>query len=365
MSKKLVKKLIIGAYEKQIQLKLLEKYKKKGELIKILNSNTKRSKTLVEIFKSDINIPQTAASETSKTTNDEAKKQVNYSVSDDEFLKKYNQMPKGGPKYSIAVKRAHHLTNFLSEYLINAFQSGHFTMPEISEHLNKKRLDSNGFVIDKYSFEISNIELPTDLTRLKIYWLNSGNEKIDLEIEKYLTNSLKNQIRSTLTEQRIMNYVPEVEFIRDNTKVLMNQLDEYLLKIKLDHNENDDSLSDESSNIDKTKKTDVSIKKVDNLYGVNFTRLVESIKKNSDHVPWSNEKEQEKENDSTELTTKIDEANLIEAAVAKTNEFEVNLKAFQINQRLKRQRLNKTAILKLETMKYHESLLYNNNNDKL
>jgi len=35
--------------------------------------------------------------------------------SDEEFLKRYSQMGKGGPKHSIAVSRAHHLTNFLSE----------------------------------------------------------------------------------------------------------------------------------------------------------------------------------------------------------------------------------------------------------
>jgi len=311
-----------------------EKTKKKGELIKILNAHSKRSYKLVEILNESDSLNSR-----------------NNRVTDDEFLKKYNQMPKGGPTHSIAVNRAHHLTNFLNEYLINAFQSGHFQVPEF--HDSNQTLDSNGYFKDKYSFEISNVQLPTDLTKLKIYWLASGVEEIDLEIEKYLDKSLKSQIRSTLTNQRVMNYVPEVEFIRDNTKVLMDKLDEFLLKIKLEQNFDEQSTTEEPNAAAATKKKEEPTPKMNNLFGVDFNRLVDTIKKNSDYTPWS-----ENEQQSVELTTTTQTNDL--KPIDKTTQFAVNLKAFQINQRMKRQHLNKTTILKLDTIAYHESLQNNN-----
>ena len=75
MSNKLVKKLIIGAYERQLFSKTLDKNKKKGELVKILNSNKKRSNTLVEIFKSNVNVSSPnkteAAADEQTSTNEE------------------------------------------------------------------------------------------------------------------------------------------------------------------------------------------------------------------------------------------------------------------------------------------------------
>lgn len=350
MSIRLGRKLLIDSYKKQLTNELREKNKKKGVLIKILNSNEKRSKTLVQILK-ETDQPTSSSSSSSGTT-------------DDEFLKKYNQMPKGGPKHSIAVARAHHLTNFLSEYLINAFQSGHFNVPDFDKH-EQTLNDSNGFLKGKYSFEISNVELRADLTRLKIYWLASGNESLDLKIEAFLDKTLKKQIRSTLVDQRVMNYVPEVEFIRDNTKVLLDKLDEYLLKIKLEHNESSEapSSSSESTSNESFEKMNIktSEKKVDNLFGVNFNRLVETIKKNSDYVPWSNETPQTTSDLDVNKPNELVALNK-ESSLKDKIKFEDKLRAFQINQRIKRERLSKSAILKMDTLEFYESLNKNSNN---
>jgi len=244
--------------------------------------------------------------------------------------------------------------------LVNAFQSGHFMLPDLPDDLELNK-DSNGFVKDKFLFEISGVELPADLSRLKIYWLASANENINTEIEKYLDKSLKNQIRSILTNERVMSYVPEVDFIRDNSKMLLDKLDEYLLKVKLDQNYEQEKETDQP-----TKKPDSAMKtqpktvnKVDNLFGVDFKRLVESIKKNADYEPWTEDK-----NSSASSAVQLanEPKSLITASVANDSQldlkanFEMNLKAFQINQRMKRQRLNKSAILKLETLEYHASL---------
>ena len=241
---------------------------------------------------------------------------------------------------------------------MNAFQSGHFMLPDLPDDLELNK-DSNGFVKDKFSFEISGVELPADLSRLKIYWLASANEKINTEIEKYLEKSLKNQIRSILTNERVMSYVPEVDFIRDNSKMLLDKLDEYLLKVKLDQNyEQKETDQPTKNNTDSAMKTQPkTVNKVDNLFGVDFKRLVESIKKNADYEPWT----EDKNSSSSPVQLANEPKSLITASAAndpqvdKAN-FEMNLKAFQINQRMKRQRLNKSAILKLETLEYHASL---------
>ena len=41
-----------------------------------------------------------------------------------------------------------------------------------------------------------------------------------------------------------MNYVPSIEFVRDNSKMLADKLDEYLMKIKI---ENDETTKENSS----------------------------------------------------------------------------------------------------------------------
>lgn len=59
-----------------------------------------------------------------------------------------------------------------------------------------------------------------------------------MAIEKSLETRLKSEIRSNLTNQRIMNYVPVVEFVRDDTKVVTDELNEFLMKIKIENEAN-------------------------------------------------------------------------------------------------------------------------------
>ena len=81
-------------------------------------------------------------------------------------------------------------------------------------------------------FAITNVELLADLTKLKIFWSSSGDEELDQVIESQLEGRLKSQVRSHLTSQRVMNYVPVVVFVRDKGRVLSEQLDEFLMKVK-------------------------------------------------------------------------------------------------------------------------------------
>ena len=352
-SGKFIKNIVVDAWKKKIQLTMSEKNRKKGVLIKVMKSNYKRSNTLVEILKESDQLNSATrfgdasrpAASTAKSTNDSTNSSTSFGLSDEEFLKKYNQMPKGGPKHSIAAKRAHHLTNFLSDYLINAFQSGYFNVPDIAQICSQTdTTDSNGFVKDAYSFEITNIELPTDLGKLKIYWANSGVEAVDVEIEKILNKTLRNQIRSTLTNERIMSYVPVVEFVRDNRKILMRQLDEQLMKIKI---ENDQQAEVAAENEIEPVEPPVEDKNlnVDNLYGISFNHLMESIKKDGEHKPWSSD-------DKVEPNSALV---LAEENKASADKFESNLKAFKINQRMKYKRMDKSVLLKLDTLAYHMS----------
>lgn len=107
-----VRKLVVDAIKIKTRFQQLEKTRKKGLLTKMLKSNSNRSSALMNIL---------TESDRSKTR---STAESDHKVSDDEFLKKYNQMPKGGPNHSIAQNRAHHLTKFLKQYLLNAFQTG-------------------------------------------------------------------------------------------------------------------------------------------------------------------------------------------------------------------------------------------------
>lgn len=126
------------------------------------------------------------------------------------------------------------------------------------EKFKKETIDSNGFVKNEYLFELTDVELLTDLTKLRIFWSISGIEELDLEIENSLEKRLKNQIRSHLTNQRVMNYVPTVEFVRDNSKVLADKLDEYLMKIKIEKEASkEESTTNSCDNNDITRKSNL------------------------------------------------------------------------------------------------------------
>jgi ribosome-binding factor A len=346
MASKAGRTFVIDYYKKQLQQEAKKRMAKKGLLTKIVESKKKRANVLVNILQESNNFNTLNNDSFKNATEANSEKKP---PSDEEFLKKYYQAGKGGPKHSIAVSRAHHLTNFLTEYILNAFASGQFETPDIAAY--KK---SNPEFAEDYVFEISQIELLADLTALKIYWLNSGNEKLDAYIESFVNSKMQAHIRQTLSDERVMSYVPRVVFVRDQTDSLMKKLDEHLAQVRFEtsqSNENADSVNQNTTQTDTdslvtvkpSQKPSVTKKAIDNLYGVEFNRLIEKIKKNnpSDCSLYSPKSEET----SLEVVKKEEPVSL-EAR----SKFERSLKAFQINKRIDHQRVNKSAILKLSML---------------
>ena len=371
--KNLTKKIVINAYKTKLEKEMRQKMAKKGVLIKMIEANSKRTKCLSDILKESDNLNILSNNKTSQ--ND-----TNEKMSDADIMKKYRNTPKGGPKHSIAVNRAHHLSNFLTEYIINSFQSGRYEKPIIPDHLNKKT-DSNGYVKEAYVFELSNVELQPNLNFIRIHWLCSDDEQINEYVENYLEKSLKVQIRNNLVSERVMSYVPQVLFVRDNTNVLFKQLDEHLMKIKLENemNESDEKQNDQNEHNENYREDikDETVKKVEriddkinNLYGVDFNRLIESIKSTSytpKQLPWSSNTnlEQSNKNDNAiELSSNDNNNNSLNPIdvvnEANKSKFLVSLKAYQINKRMKNERRAKSTLNKLNQLEYE--MLRNENN---
>ena len=86
-----------------------------------------------------------------------------------------------------------------------------------------------------FVFEMSDVRFLADQTRLEIHWLTSTDEQTNKRIEAALAEgSLAAHIRSALISERIMSYVPRIEFVRDNTRSILGRLDESLRQAKLD-----------------------------------------------------------------------------------------------------------------------------------
>lgn len=327
---------MINAYKNRFDHELRAKSRKKGLLVKMINANKSRSNVLDEILKesNDLNTINNASSSSR-------------SASNDEYLKKFNTTMRGGPKHSIAQTRAHHLTNFLSDYIINAFQSGYFDSPEIEQLLN-------------FKFEISNVELMCDLSALKIHWLVSRDESVNVEVEKFLDKKLRTQVRNKLVEERVINYVPKVVFVRDESRVLVDILDEYLTKINLEENAKkqekncEEKEEDDVVVVKKDSSTDGKQSLVDNLYGVNFNKLVETIKKDANNREWK-----ENENDERHVSTlgahqNEPQKNTIMPHEEKSSSFSSSLKAFEIQRKQKWQKLSKSAFIRLSQIEFEE-----------
>jgi ribosome-binding factor A len=364
--KKLFKSLVINAYKKKHEEQIRQKFAKKGLLSKMFESNRNRTKSLIDILKEsdDLNTISTN-NQFDKTANTNSNTNTK---SDEEFLKKFYNTPKGGPKHSIAVNRAHHLTNFLSNYIINAFESGHFDKPDMSIYHETSK--NNDKADRDYLFEITNVELMSDLTALKVYWMASVDENLNKFIENYLSKSLSQQIRSVLTSEKVINYVPKVLFVRDDTNFCMKRLDEHLAKIKLETQSNENySKENNMSNENATEKegnencsnssnsSAVSKKKeIKNLYGIDFERLTAQIKNSNNlKVNESNTQTIIELNE----TSKNDDSSLVVASSTSaqfdsTTKFESKLKAFEMNRRLKNMLLNKSAINRITQLEFLE-----------
>ena len=179
------------------------------------------------------------------------------------------------------------------------------------------------------------------MRRLKVYWHISGDEAVDSAIEASFERGLKNQIRSTLTNERVMSYVPQIEFIRDNTQATLRKLDEYLMQIKKENSkemEKEETVEEEIPKNQEEKK--VMVKNVDNLFGINIVKLSAAVKMNPEYKEWraeSNVSLPLAEPKSTEITVLPSEP----------NKFAVSLKAFQVNQFVKRRQKNKSGMQKM------------------
>ena len=111
--------------------------------------------------------------------------------------------------------------------MINAFNGGLFDS-QIDISLKDKKIPQ------KFTLEISNVELLADLSALQIHWLCSSDERVNTAVEAYLDTKLRNQIRQKLIEERVINYVPRINFCRDHSHVISEKLDEYLAQIDLE-----------------------------------------------------------------------------------------------------------------------------------
>ena len=352
-----LKKLTLNIYRNMLEKEMRQRTRKQALLHKIYDANSKRTKALDDVLTESDNLNKMKRKVASDPTSAAAVNATNPTKSEQEFLEKFRNMPKGGPTHSIAVSRKNHLTNFLSGYILNGFESGLFEKPDCVSQ-SESRIDSNGFVKNKYAFEVSHVELKADMTALKIHWLISGCNELDNEIESFLEKRLKSQIRSTLTNERVLNYVPQIVFVRDANKVFLEKLDEHLIKIKIELEQEKNKSGHEETSVNVVEETNVTQSQpkikpknlVENVYGVEFGRLLESIKKSTTNVSetWS------EKNDMTSLENKAkldnDLAQLDE--IKRKEKFEADLKAFQINKRLQHQRMSKSAILKIAQIEF-------------
>lgn len=351
-------RLAINAYKNQLNKEILQKKAKKGLLVKIVQSNRNRAGVLNEILRDSNNLnimnhetfrQQSAENPTDENETSDRK--------NEDYLKKYYQTPAGqGPKHSIAQARAHHLTNFLTEFIVNAFACGRFAQPDMNEYPSQPA--------PEFVLELSRIELPLDLTSIRVHWLNSGDETLDRFVEGFLNKRLRNEIRQTLIQERVMSYVPRVVFVRDETNALMKKLDEQLAKVKIENQHYDKSCEDQATDDDQSSSTvsDVTTlstmdtkpekihKAIDNLYGVEFNTLLEKIKTNtaSECTKWSNELAINQ--DKSEITRQVEEMKL-----EQKEKFENSLRAYQVNKRLRIERLSKSALLKMSMLELEEN----------
>ena len=271
---------------------LIEKYGTRGKLIKLVQNRSKLSTQIdetlnhhVERFK--FNGPAEILKSNSTIT--------------EELRIKLAKLKQPKETRKTALTRAHHLTNYLSNYIINMFQSGY-----IGSELNSKYP----------MFQISRVSLDADLKSLEISWLTTSDEKSNEDIEKNYLSRLVGQIRHDIISNRVIGYMPPVVFIRDNSKMVLDQL-ENLLKI---------SKINKFENINKPKEEKTKAKTVNNVYGIDHDKLIKQIKPEA---------------------TQIEKVVKEEEKVDLKKKYDLTLKAMKINQKIKKEKINKSALLRL------------------
>lgn len=239
------RRFLINRFENIYQKELKEKISKKGLLVKVLTNNKRKTDSLIEILKDtdDLN----------------ALKKSFQKITEEEYLSKFRNIVNNRFKHSIADQKANYLSEFLNEFIINAFQLNYF--------------DDFDLFNEKFSFEISRVQLMSDLSSIKIFWFICENEKFNILVENCLENKVKSEIRDVLLCEKVINYVPKIIFIRDESRMLMSQIDDYLSQIK--------NKTELNQVISKENKCFSETSTVNNLYGINTDSMIENIKSNS------------------------------------------------------------------------------------
>jgi ribosome-binding factor A len=165
--------------------------------------------------------------------------------------------------HKIAKLRAHHLSSYLLNYLINAFQSG-----------------AIGFEChDKLYFQISKLDLQADMNQLNIYWLTTNDEAKNKFVEDNYLPKLAAQIRYFLSSNRVISYVPPIKFYRDNSKALIEQLEDYINNMAQEAKEAGNSGNDETEQkVEESIEVKANDEMVTNLYGVDHEALLGKLK---------------------------------------------------------------------------------------
>jgi ribosome-binding factor A len=209
------------SFEQSIEkAKIKDKYSKKGDLIKLLINRNSLNEQLEKVL---------------------VNQKINRVEHDYNNLRRqlFNEYKINRPPLNKTAQiRAHHLTNFLYNYLINAIQSGTLDIDYLTSLNND--LDK------KFNFQISKIQLKSDLNYLYIYWFTSINDKLNERIEQIYLPKLGNQIRYLLASNRVIGYVPPIKFIRDTSRAMLEQLDDYLKNIKEKSKDNNDNNNDDN-----------------------------------------------------------------------------------------------------------------------
>lgn len=256
-----VKNVYFNVQKSIEKLRIKEKYAARGDLKKLIEKRTKIDTQINQIF-----TPASAATSVTPKKYD-----INVPQSYHELRSK---MQHDNKFHKIAKMRAHHLSTYLLNYLINAFQSGLI-----------------GSQMNEYAhFQISKLVLQHDMNQLNIYWLTTNDEAKNKIIEDNFLQMLSSQIRYFLSSNRVISYVPPIKFHRDNSKALIEQLEEYIKNISQESKEAESSKK--SSDVDDEVEKDEKIKTfseekkdgdelVDNLYGVDHAMLMSKLKNGS------------------------------------------------------------------------------------
>ena len=192
------------AIDKQV---VKEKFRKCGKLISLIRSKNKLSeqidKSLIQhAERYKLNGPAKILETASSTTAYEEAKEKLEKMKLSKFDKNHQRTAK---------IRAHHLTKFLTDYIINLFQSGYI----------------GNEIQNKYpAFQISRLLLTADLVKLQIFWLTLPDMKANDDLEKNFLPKLATQIRHDIVSNRVIGYVPPIVFSRDNSKLILDQIEE-------------------------------------------------------------------------------------------------------------------------------------------